>query len=71
MCKQATGWSYIIEGIDVTVKLKMTIIFMVQGHRFPVMGIAWNHGENFLASSDFYGIVIVWKRERTKQINNS
>jgi hypothetical protein len=45
-------------------KHKMTIIFMMQGHRFPVMGIAWNHGENFLASSDFYGIVIVWKRER-------
>jgi len=31
------------------------------------MGIAWNHGENFLASSDFYGVVIVWKRERTNQ----
>ncbi|BBH09358.1 Transducin/WD40 repeat-like superfamily protein [Prunus dulcis] len=25
------------------------------GHRFPVIGVAWNHGENLLASSDFYG----------------
>ena len=43
------------------------MIVMLQGHRFPVMGIAWNHGENLLASSDFYGVVIVWKRERTNQ----
>ncbi|KAG4981557.1 hypothetical protein JHK85_035515 [Glycine max] len=41
------------------------------GHRFPVMGIAWNHGENLLASSDFYGIVIVWKRERSHQKRNT
>ena len=42
----------------------------MQGHRFPVMGIAWNHGENLLASSDFYGIVIVWKREGKKECKN-
>jgi WD40 repeat protein len=59
------------KGTVVTMKHKMTIIFMMQGHRFPVMGIAWNHGENFLASSDFYGIVIVWKRERTNQNKNT
>ncbi|KAK7343160.1 hypothetical protein VNO80_26123 [Phaseolus coccineus] len=46
---------------------KNTCVNKLQGHRFPVMGIAWNHGENLLASSDFYGVVIVWKRERTKQ----
>lgn len=40
-------------------------IGMVQGHRFPVMCVAWNHGENLLASSDFYGVVIVWKRAKT------
>lgn len=44
---------------------------MMQGHRFPVMGIAWNHGENLLASSDFYGVVIVWKREKANQNKNT
>lgn len=52
-------------------KPKHTCVNKLQGHRFPVMGIAWNHGENFLASSDFYGIVIVWKRERTNQNMNT
>ncbi|KAK7317326.1 hypothetical protein RJT34_01453 [Clitoria ternatea] len=46
---------------------KHTCVNKLQGHRFPVMDIAWNHGENFLASSDFYGVVIVWKRERINQ----
>lgn len=42
-----------------------TCVNKLQGHRFPVIGVAWNHGENLLASSDFYGIVIVWKRSKT------
>ncbi|KAG6653361.1 WD repeat-containing protein 13-like isoform X1 [Carya illinoinensis] len=42
-----------------------TCVNKLQGHRFPVMGVAWNHGENLLASSDFYGTVIVWKRSKT------
>lgn len=46
---------------------KHTCVNKLQGHRFPVMGISWNHGENLLASSDFYGVVIVWKRERSNQ----
>ncbi|KAH7851342.1 hypothetical protein Vadar_010133 [Vaccinium darrowii] len=37
----------------------------LQGHGYPVIGVAWNHGENFLASSDFGGTVIVWKRAKT------
>ncbi|CAI8607535.1 unnamed protein product [Vicia faba] len=52
-------------------KPKHTCVNKLQGHRFPVIGITWNHGENFLASSDFYGIVIVWKRERTNQNKNT
>ncbi|CAK8561037.1 unnamed protein product [Lathyrus sativus] len=52
-------------------KPKHTCVNKLQGHRFPVMGIAWNQGENFLASSDFYGVVIVWKRERTNQNKNT
>ncbi|KAG4987179.1 hypothetical protein JHK84_035130 [Glycine max] len=52
-------------------KPKNTCVNKLQGHRFPVMGIAWNHGENLLASSDFYGIVIVWKRERSHQKRNT
>ncbi|KAL8096917.1 uncharacterized protein LOC141683190 [Apium graveolens] len=38
----------------------------LQGHGYSVVGIAWNHGENLLASSDFGGTVIVWKRAKTK-----
>ncbi|XWS54958.1 hypothetical protein CRYUN_Cryun10bG0134100 [Craigia yunnanensis] len=42
-----------------------TCVNKLQGHRFPVIAVAWNHGENLLASSDLYGIVIVWKRAKT------
>ncbi|XP_057454703.1 uncharacterized protein LOC130746172 [Lotus japonicus] len=52
-------------------KPKHTCVNKLQGHRFPVMGIAWNHGENLLASSDFYGVVIVWKREKANQNKNT
>ncbi|KAB1207324.1 WD repeat-containing protein 13 [Morella rubra] len=44
---------------------KHTCVNKLQGHRFSVIGVAWNHGENLLASSDFYGTVIVWKRSKT------
>ncbi|CAL5388667.1 unnamed protein product [Camellia sinensis] len=37
----------------------------LQGHGYPIIGIAWNHGENLLASSDFGGTVIIWKRAKT------
>lgn len=37
----------------------------LQGHGYPAIGVAWNHGENLLASSDFGGTVIVWKRAKT------
>ncbi|KAK9053358.1 hypothetical protein SSX86_029991 [Deinandra increscens subsp. villosa] len=46
---------------------KNTCVNKLQGHGYPVIGVAWNHGENLLASSDFGGTVIVWKREKTKQ----
>ncbi|KAF5443890.1 hypothetical protein F2P56_036412 [Juglans regia] len=42
-----------------------TCVNKLQGHRFPVTCVAWNHGENLLASSDFSGTVIVWKRSKT------
>ncbi|KAG8368199.1 hypothetical protein BUALT_Bualt15G0020400 [Buddleja alternifolia] len=42
-----------------------TCVNKLQGHGYAVIGIAWNHGENFLASSDFGGTVIVWKRAKT------
>ncbi|KAL3621276.1 hypothetical protein CASFOL_036188 [Castilleja foliolosa] len=44
---------------------KHTCVNKLQGHSYPVIGIAWNYGENFLASSDFGGTVIVWKRAKT------
>ncbi|KAL2537587.1 Transducin/WD40 repeat-like superfamily protein [Forsythia ovata] len=44
---------------------KHTCVNKLQGHGYPVIGIAWNHGENFLASSDFGGTVIVWKRAKS------
>ncbi|KAL3580688.1 hypothetical protein D5086_018523 [Populus alba] len=45
---------------------KHTCVNKLQSHRFPVGDVAWNHGENLLATSDINGIVIVWKREKTK-----
>lgn len=36
----------------------------LQGHAVPVVGVAWNHGDNLLASSDCEGLVIVWKRAK-------
>ncbi|GAB2218292.1 hypothetical protein Droror1_Dr00001512 [Drosera rotundifolia] len=42
-----------------------TCVNKLQGHSSPVIGIAWNYGENFLASSDSDGTVIVWKRAKT------
>ncbi|KAK9287169.1 hypothetical protein L1049_015580 [Liquidambar formosana] len=42
-----------------------TCVNKLQGHGSPVIGIAWNHGENLLASSDSDGTVIVWKRAKT------
>ncbi|KAK8706641.1 hypothetical protein V6N13_050196 [Hibiscus sabdariffa] len=38
---------------------KHTCVNKLQGHRFPVAVVAWNHGENLLASADLYGVVIV------------
>lgn len=60
---------WLVSGINAIINLKIHKFFVnaMQGHGFPVLGIAWNHGENLLASSDFYGVVIVWKRERTNQ----
>ncbi|GAB2291779.1 hypothetical protein Dimus_026032 [Dionaea muscipula] len=42
-----------------------TCVNKLQGHISPVIGIAWNCGENLLASSDSDGTVIVWKRAKT------
>ncbi|CAO2194873.1 unnamed protein product [Urochloa humidicola] len=44
---------------------KNAIVNKLQGHGSPVIGVAWNHGENLLASSDSDGTVIVWKRAKT------
>ncbi|CAH9055296.1 unnamed protein product [Cuscuta europaea] len=46
---------------DIT-RPKGTCVNKLQGHGYPTIGIAWNHGDNLLASSDFGGTVIVWKR---------
>ncbi|XP_010933087.1 uncharacterized protein [Elaeis guineensis] len=44
---------------------KHTCVNKLQGHGSSVIGVAWNHGENLLASSDSDGTVIVWKRAKT------
>ncbi|XP_020087173.1 WD repeat-containing protein 13 [Ananas comosus] len=43
---------------------KHACVNKLQGHGAPVIGVAWNHGENLLASSDSDGTVIVWKRAK-------
>ncbi|XP_078171026.1 transducin/WD40 repeat-like superfamily protein isoform X2 [Carex rostrata] len=43
---------------------KHSCVNKLQGHGAPVIGVAWNHGENLLASSDSEGMVIVWKRAK-------
>lgn len=69
MREQATGlfdmhtWFNFIPNVFPRHLLK---IIALQGHGYSVVGIAWNHGENLLASSDFGGTVIVWKRAKTK-----
>lgn len=44
---------------------KHACVNKLQGHSSSVIGVAWNHGENLLASSDSNGTVIVWKRAKT------
>ncbi|KAM0894978.1 hypothetical protein ACQ4PT_024137 [Festuca glaucescens] len=44
---------------------KNSCVNKLQGHGSPVIGVAWNHGENLLASSDSDGTVIVWKRAKS------
>ncbi|KAG6508456.1 hypothetical protein ZIOFF_033830 [Zingiber officinale] len=44
---------------------KHACVNKLQGHGSTVIGVAWNHGENLLASSDSDGTVIVWKRAQS------
>ena len=47
------------------VEVLMKPFTSLKGHGSPVMGVAWNHGENLLSSSDSDGTVFVWKRAKT------
>ncbi|XP_063229525.1 WD repeat-containing protein 13-like isoform X2 [Bacillus rossius redtenbacheri] len=36
----------------------------LQGHACPTLGVSFNYDESLLATSDYQGLVILWKRER-------
>ncbi|GKA64555.1 hypothetical protein Tco_0764262, partial [Tanacetum coccineum] len=40
---------------DGDTKGMLLIVKLLEGHGYPVIAVAWNHGENLLASSDFGG----------------
>jgi len=43
-------------------KTERACINTLQGHSFPTLAVAFSYSENFLATSDSSGLVIVWKR---------
>ncbi|RRT66909.1 hypothetical protein B296_00030035 [Ensete ventricosum] len=58
-------WTSVIHYVPLTCLLKIYAFPLFQGHGCAVIGVTWNHGQNFLASSDSDGTVIVWKRAQT------
>ncbi|RWW78157.1 hypothetical protein BHE74_00013635 [Ensete ventricosum] len=58
-------WTSVIHYVPFTCLLKIYAFPLFQGHGCAVIGVTWNHGQNFLASSDSDGTVIVWKRAQT------
>ena len=43
-------------------KTERACINKLQAHSCPALAVAFNYSENFLATSDSSGLVIVWKR---------
>lgn len=48
--------------LDIEKTGSRAVVNTLQGHSTAVLGVSFSYDESLLATSDFEGLVIVWKR---------